>query len=56
MMSADNWKNCPKCGADIELLDVYSENEAVYIEYSYICKNCGFVFKVGEKPNTLKEE
>ena len=44
-MSADNWRDCPKCGkerAAREGYEIYSEGDTVYVSYRIHCDSCSF--------------
>jgi len=43
-MSADNYRDCPKCGEDNfrEDYEIYSEYDEIYFRYYGSCKKCGY--------------
>lgn len=49
-MSADNYRNCPKCGTHgaREDYEIYSEEDSIYIYYSISCYACGYKDKIEE--------
>jgi ubiquitin C-terminal hydrolase len=55
-MSADNWRDCPKCGAKDkarEDYEIYSEDDKVYIDYSIYCRECHYEYKFEESKHLL---
>jgi len=49
-MSADNYRECPKCYEENtrEDYEIYSEDDEVIINYSIHCKHCGYNHKINE--------
>lgn len=46
-MSADNWRNCPKCGAKNKLredYEIYSEDDTIRVTYRCSCRLCKYTF------------
>ena len=55
-MSADNYRDCPKCkskGTLREDYEIYSEDDSVYYEYSCGCSDddCNYQFKFNGSRN-----
>jgi hypothetical protein len=51
-MSANNYRDCPKCGAKgtaREDYEIYSKDTTVYIRYSSGCDECDYCFKFEEE-------
>jgi len=58
-MSADNYRDCPKCGKENAREDywIYSENDEVIVYYLINCKKCGYKYKIEEsRPLLVLEE
>ena len=48
-MSADNWCNCPKCGAVDEFredyeMGLFDDRPVFFVEYHGRCQKCSFVY------------
>ena len=48
-MSADNYRDCPKCGAKEKMredYEIYSEEKTIYVEYGCYCSECKYKYSM----------
>jgi hypothetical protein len=59
-MSADNWRDCPSCGAEDQLREDYefyiNSGGEFHAVFSCGCQACGFKFKFNHKEVIVRGE